>query len=600
VAHEAAHQWFGDLMTCRHWSHVWLNEGFATYFTQLWREHDSGTDEFLVGMRGTMAGAAGAAARSRRPVVSDVYAKPFDLFFDGHAYGGGAARLHALRVEVGPAKFKEIVRRYVADNAGGPVVTEDFERAASAAYGQDLSWFFDQWFRVPGRPHVKLAWSWEAGTREVVVQVEQTHAAKDGTPPAYRMPLDVEVDRANAPGVRHRFPLTARSHTFRIPLDGPPRNVRFDPARGLIAKLDVERRPDEWDRLLREAPFAAERLDALASVAARLRDKKAGDDVKRLARDSLVRVLREDASHHVRLAAVNALARPPTAENAALLLDVLRNDADFRVRLRALDRMRAFKGVESVRLELLRRTTDPNDLVRAAAVASLSRVKGDGAFDAIVAALDRPGWRGHVRNAALRGLTSLGDKRGFEIAARYAAPGAPPESRATAVSSLGTLGKARQDGEARDAAVDAVLPYLADARRGIRTQAARSLGALADPSTVPVLVAAHARESWRGTRRAIAGAVVAVRLQAVKDRRPVTVLAAQAVEIIGRLEIARARAAELVTTLETARFARPEDRQRLEAQRDAARADVERIENELRGIGVPVPKAKKPATKPAA
>ncbi len=594
VAHEGAHQWFGDLMTCKHWSHVWLNEGFATYFTHLWREHDGGTDDFLVGMRGTMAGAAGAAVRSRRPVVSDVYAKPFDLFFDGHAYGGGAARLHALRVEVGTEKFKAIVRRYVADHAGGPVTTEDFERSASAAYGADLSWFFDQWFRVPGRPHLKLSWSWDAGTRQVVVRAEQAHDAKDGTPAAYRLPLDVEVDRAGAPTVRRRFALTERSHEFRISLAGPPDTVRFDPARGLLAKVDVERRPDEWDRLLRTAPSTAERLDAIRKISSRLNDKKATEDVKRAARDTLVRIVREDASHHLRLAAVNSLWRPASAENAALLLSVLRDDPDLRVRLRVLERLRAFKESDDVRQELVRRAADPNDLVRAAALTSLSRLKGDGVFDVMVAALDRPGWRGFVRSAALRGLATLGDPRGFDIAAGYAAPGAPPDARAAAVAALGRLGKDREG------AVDVVLPFLADARRGLRTQAARSLATLADPSTVPVLVAAHAREPWRGTRGAISRALRAVRNKAVTDRRPVTVLAVQGLLIIGRLETARARADGLKRTLETARFARPEDRQRVERERKAAVAEVKRIENELRAIGVNVPKPKKPAAKKAA
>ncbi|MCC6408684.1 MAG: M1 family metallopeptidase, partial [Planctomycetes bacterium] len=136
IAHEAAHQWFGDLLTCADWSHIWLNEGFATYMELLYVEATEGKDAFHERLRGTLEGYLGGdVGAKRRPTVWNVYREPMDLFFDGQTYPGGALRLHHLRFVLGDALFFKGLREYVWSNAGRSVVTEDFQRAMERASG---------------------------------------------------------------------------------------------------------------------------------------------------------------------------------------------------------------------------------------------------------------------------------------------------------------------------------------------------------------------------------------------------------------------------------------------------------------------------------
>ncbi|HET9029970.1 MAG TPA: M1 family metallopeptidase, partial [Candidatus Aquilonibacter sp.] len=145
VSHELAHQWFGDLLTCRDWSHAWLNEGFATYFECVWREADLGYDEYLYDVFGCVARYLDEDAnRYRRPIVCNAFRDPIELF-DRHLYEKGGAVLHMMRGELGDARFWRSIARYVANNAGRNVETIDLIRAIEEETGRNMRGFFDQW-----------------------------------------------------------------------------------------------------------------------------------------------------------------------------------------------------------------------------------------------------------------------------------------------------------------------------------------------------------------------------------------------------------------------------------------------------------------------
>ncbi len=154
VAHELAHQWFGDLVTCRAWSHGWLNEGFATYFQLLWTEHHLGMDEFqheLLGALETYLEEDGS--RYRRAIVEDRYQSAAELF-DRHLYEKGAWVLHQLRRELGDAAFFGSIKRYLEDNRERAVETVDLVRAIERTTGRNLEPFFAQWVFRPGHPEL--------------------------------------------------------------------------------------------------------------------------------------------------------------------------------------------------------------------------------------------------------------------------------------------------------------------------------------------------------------------------------------------------------------------------------------------------------------
>ena len=532
VAHEAVHQWFGDLLTCAHWSHVWLNEGFATYFTQLWREHDQGRDAFLVAIRGTMNGALGASEKARRPVISDVYARPFDLFFDGHAYGGGAARLHALRVELGDETFFKAIRLYVARHKEKVVTTEDFESAVSEAAGADMSWFFDQWFRKPGRPKLKVRWKWEADAGALQVTVEQTQTEKK-FPQVYRLTLDLVADLADGTSApQRRLRIDKRKQTFTVPLTAKPLRVRLDPDRGLLARLDVKRPFKKWVELATLDPSPAGRLDALAEVAKVARRKK--DSPRRsLARRLLSRVVADDPRFEVRKSAVGELKKLRQPWSAELLAARAINDPDLRVRRDAINALGELDG-DAVALRALEALAfDSPAALRPAALRSFAKINGKRAYELLISAVQTPGWQSQIRAAALNGLADVGDERAFATLVRYAAPGSDPWTRDEALNALGRMGTARAE------YTEAVLAHLNDPRRAVREAAAKALAKLADPGAVPALMDAYRAARWPRARNTLRNAIIACRKAAVKSGRLVTVEAVRAAGI--RAEHADAR-----------------------------------------------------------
>jgi aminopeptidase N len=152
VAHELAHQWFGNLLTCKHWSHAWLNEGFATYFDALFHEHHKGQDEFRYLMyENAQEYFREDAERYRRPLVTNVYQEPIDLF-DRHLYEKGALVLHMLRYVLGEEMFWRSITQYVSMHRHQVVETVDLERAIEIATGRNLQAFFKQWVYQGGYP----------------------------------------------------------------------------------------------------------------------------------------------------------------------------------------------------------------------------------------------------------------------------------------------------------------------------------------------------------------------------------------------------------------------------------------------------------------
>ncbi len=191
VAHELAHQWFGDLLTCRDWSHAWLNEGFASYFAPLFTEHALGEDAFLLEMSRNLEGYVRSDRSYRRPIVETRYDSAI-LMFDSVTYAKGSLVLHALRGTIGDDAWWDGIRRYVRTNRERVVTTDDFRKAMEAAAGKDLAWFFDQWTTRGGHPELKVRSRYEQDDQTVRVAVEQTQKVDEMTP-LFRLPTTIEL-----------------------------------------------------------------------------------------------------------------------------------------------------------------------------------------------------------------------------------------------------------------------------------------------------------------------------------------------------------------------------------------------------------------------
>ena len=225
VAHEIAHQWFGDGVTESDWDDAWLSEGFATYFTLLYSEHYDGRDAFVTGLQRARVTALAAEKRLNEPVVHNNIA---DLkgVIPPLVYQKGGWVLHMLRAQLGTETFwtgiREYYRRYRDANAS----SDDLRRVMEEVSGQDLRWFFDQWLHRNFSPSLTGSWRYDAAAKKIVIELTQTQA---GEP--YRLPLEVSVtsDSTGLPAKIARIEQTQMKQRFEIVTDRPPKDVVLDP-----------------------------------------------------------------------------------------------------------------------------------------------------------------------------------------------------------------------------------------------------------------------------------------------------------------------------------------------------------------------------------
>jgi aminopeptidase N len=233
VAHETAHQWFGDSVTEKDWDDVWLSEGFATYFALLATEHYEGRDAFVAGLKRSRTQVF--ATQQKMPGTAVVQDKPWSGIPNPIVYQKGGWVLHLLRGQIGTDKFWAGIREYYRRYRDASASTADFRRVMEDVSGTDLGWFFQQWLYRAGTPVIEGRWRYDAAVRKVIVDLAQT---QPGEP--YRLPLEVAV------GAKvEKIEMTRAQQRFEIAAEQAPVSVTLDPNTLMLmeAKLEAEPRP---------------------------------------------------------------------------------------------------------------------------------------------------------------------------------------------------------------------------------------------------------------------------------------------------------------------------------------------------------------------
>ncbi|HUK91071.1 MAG TPA: M1 family metallopeptidase, partial [Blastocatellia bacterium] len=198
ISHELAHQWFGDMLTCRDWGELWLNESFAEFFADLWTEHDLGTEQYLYEVRNNQTQYLEAwKGGLRRPLVTERYDDP-DGLFDAYAYPRGAATVSMLRYVLGEELFWKALRHYAQKYEWQNVDTGNLIDAISEATGKDLHWFFDEWVYKMGHPIFDVSSAYDAASGTVKISVKQTQKPDPArpwfkSPEFFTTPVDVAI-----------------------------------------------------------------------------------------------------------------------------------------------------------------------------------------------------------------------------------------------------------------------------------------------------------------------------------------------------------------------------------------------------------------------
>jgi aminopeptidase N len=265
VAHELAHQWFGNLVTPRHWGELWLSEGFAMFFGQaLYSEHWRGKADYEHVIDDFSEDYFTESRDYKRALSTNVY-RDVDAMFDTHSYRKGGAVLHTLRRYLGDALFYEGISHYLTRNRNSLVDSHDFCAAMSEGSGVDLGRFCDQWIFRPGHPVLDYEWTWDDARKEIVLAVSQVQDTTAGTPV-----FDLKATVGWIAGgrvMRRAFPIDKATQTIRIPAAVMPDAVLFDPDHDFLREIPaVHWAPEELPYILRYAPNAVDRETAMRKM----------------------------------------------------------------------------------------------------------------------------------------------------------------------------------------------------------------------------------------------------------------------------------------------------------------------------------------------
>jgi aminopeptidase N len=464
IAHELAHQWFGDYVTCRAWYEGWLNEGFATFFEHVWREKKLGRDEYELGLKVDLDAYLGEAhGRYRRAIVTQDYDSPLDLF-DRHLYEKGGLVLHALRVELGDALFWKGIRGYLATHARGVVETRDLQRAMEDVSGRSLGRFFEQGVYKPGHPEMDVDVSWDKGV--LTVATKQTQATTDGVPACFELTLDLDVGSE-----RHTVRVTEKQQSFAIPAAERPPFVVVDPLARILGEVRVRQPADMQREQLVKAPTGRGRWLAAQGLAK-------NDDT--LSIDALARALVDDKQFWgTRVECAAALGRI-RARECFQALQGAAGTAHPKVRRAVVEALGAFRTPEALEAIKPHALRDDSYLVEGEAARALGRTRQVAAFETLVDLLERPSWFDVVRAGAIDGLAALRDERAIPHLSARTRYGHPTRARRAAIMALPKLASDRKTRESLEALLDDPDPVL-------RIDVVRALGEIGDGKARPAL-----------------------------------------------------------------------------------------------------------------
>ncbi|MFC1557133.1 M1 family aminopeptidase [candidate division KSB1 bacterium] len=243
IAHEIAHQWWGDLITLRTWSETWLNESFGTYSDYLYSRFDKGDDEGAVALLEKKNSYLNEAHnRYIRPIVFNRYETP-QQNFDRHTYPKGACVLHMLRFVIGDDSFFRTLQHFLHKHEFQPVDTHDFMIAVKEVTGQNLDWFFEQYIFKPGHPVFDISYEWIESADKVQLKVNQVQDFSLGIP-VYKIPVNISITTSKDK-VTKKVWVEQKDELFEFSITEKPLMVRFDEGNHLLKEWTFAKNLEE-------------------------------------------------------------------------------------------------------------------------------------------------------------------------------------------------------------------------------------------------------------------------------------------------------------------------------------------------------------------
>ncbi len=505
-AHEVAHQWFGDLVTCRDWSHLWLNEGFATYYSLLYDRELLGNDYFKHGLHGNARGIFNHD-KDTTPIVHKGYSEPKQQF-SFRAYPKGGWVLHMLRSELGEDLYRKCVKTYLERHQYKTTVTQDLVEVFEELSGLSLSQFFDQWVYLSGYPELKVNYSWDELTKQARLSVNQVQMTNEKRPYfRFRLPVKFVVDGKKQV---HTLEISREKEDFYLSLAGAPEIVRFDPEVTVLAKINFE--PGE-KMLLAQLADQSDVIGRLLAV------QQLGKKKNKVALEHLGKALKEDPFFAIRQAAADGLAAMRTPESFAVLEGSL-DQPDARVRQSVVRGLTKFYSDDAYNALKSVADREANPGIRTVAIGGVASYVKPGLRSYLVGLLEVNSYRNAIAGEAIAGMRKQDDAFFVDPLLRHlrtSEDSFPSRGFAQALRTLAHLARHEED---KDAVRDFLLSHVDHLKDQVATAAMGALGELRDPRAIPVLTTFVAADSESAHGKAAQSAIDEIRKNEAPGKAP--------------------------------------------------------------------------------
>jgi aminopeptidase N len=473
VAHELAHQWFGDLVTCKDWANVWLNESFATYYETLYRGHKHGRDHLLYELYDRIHQITGIP-NDVNPIVRRNYDKPREMF--GYlTYPKGSLVLHMLRSQLGDDMYRRCIKTYLERHQLQNVVTEDLRAVIEELTGRSYDQFFDQWVYHAHHPELDVNYNWDEQSALARISVRQNQTVSDAVL-LFNFPFTVRF-KGKFGVTNVTMQVTKKEEDFYFPLPSGPEVVRLDPDCALLAKISFSPSRAMLNAQLADSSDMLGRLYAIEQLSSR-RDHEAVAQLKK--------ALNEDVFYGVRIEAARALRNIHSDEARDALL-ASREQPDARVRAQVIGTLGAFYSEKICDTQLGTTKSEKNPEIVATAIRDLSYCSKPEVHDTLVRYLNSNSYRNELADAAIGAMRGQDDPVFIDPLLDALTRREAEFTTGGFARAIETLAYLARNEEKKDKVREFLIRQVNHKKRGVHLASIRSLGTLGDPKAIAVL-----------------------------------------------------------------------------------------------------------------
>lgn len=401
IAHELFHQWFGDYVTAESWSNITLNESFADYSETLWNEYKYGKDEGDAKINADLRSYLSNPENARKNLVRFYYADKEDVF-DGVSYPKGGCILHMLRNYVGERAFFKSLNVYLTAHKFQSAEAQQLRLAFEQVTGQDLNWFWNQWYYGSGHPKLDISYSYDAAGKTAKVFIQQTQSNK-----VFSLPFVIDVYEGGSKK-RYKVWMKQPTDTFSFAANVKPDLINVDGDKILLCEKTDRKPLEDFIYQYAHAGLYRDRREAIVFAAQNQKDKKALDFLKSALRDQ---------SPRLRLLVLDSLHMSNDTVKKSLesvLENMAKTDAKAWVRAKAIELLGNYKKAVYKPL-FMSAVTDSSYSVAGTALEALVKIDSTAAMNEIKRIAAQPA-KGELRNVLIR----YADEKSFDsLAAQF-------------------------------------------------------------------------------------------------------------------------------------------------------------------------------------